>query len=58
MNEEEVEKERIRQKVEKMRDSKFKQQTLPAFRPEATFMNTIITFTTLGICLVIIGIFL
>lgn len=56
--EEQAERERILAKVEKMKDSKFRQQNLPAYRPEATFLNTIITFTMLGIILVSVGIHL
>ena len=58
ITEEQIERDRIRLKYEKMRESKFRQQNLPAFRPEPSFMNTILTFNVLGIILVAVGIHL
>ena len=55
-NEEELEKARIKAKVDKMQSSKFNQQVLPAFRPQPTFLNTISTFALIGIVLVSVGI--
>ena len=56
MSEEELEKAKIKAKVDKMQESKFNQQVLPAFRPVPTFMNTILTFAAVGIVLVAVGI--
>ena len=56
MSEEELEKAKIKEKVDKMQESKFNQQVLPAFRPVPTFMNTILTFAAVGIVLVAVGI--
>lgn len=48
----------IRQKVEKLRASKFKQQTLPAWRPIPSFRSTMITFTVFGAIFLGLGILL
>ena len=37
------EKKRIQEKVEKLKASRFKQQTLPAWRPIPSFRSTMIT---------------
>ena len=43
---------------EKIKDSKFKQQRLPAWRPVPTIMSIIIVFTIFGIIFIILGIVL
>lgn len=50
------EREKIREKVEKLRNSKFKQQTLPAWRPIPSFRSTMITFTVFGFIFLALGI--
>lgn len=50
------ERERIREKVERLRNSRFKQQTLPAWRPIPSFRSTMITFTVFGIIFLALGI--
>ena len=50
------ERERIREKVEKFKNSRFKQQTLPAWRPIPSFRSTMITFTVFGIIFLALGI--
>jgi hypothetical protein len=52
------EKKAIEEKVEKLRASRFKQQTLPAWRPVPSFGSTMITFTVFGILFLILGIVL
>lgn len=54
----EEEKLKIREKVEKLKNSKFKQQTLPAWRPIPSFRSTMITFTVFGIVFLTLGIIL
>jgi hypothetical protein len=54
----EEEKARIREKVEKLRNSRFKQQTLPAWRPIPSFRSTMITFTVFGLIFLGLGILL
>jgi hypothetical protein len=54
----EDEKNAIRQKVEKLKNSRFKQQTLPAWRPVPSFKSTMITFTAFGIIFLVLGIVL
>lgn len=54
----EEEKSRIREKVEKLKKSRFKQQTLPAWRPIPSFKSTMITFTIFGIIFLALGIVL
>lgn len=54
----EEEKARIRDKVEKLRNSRFKQQTLPAWRPIPSFRSTMITFTVFGVIFLGLGILL
>jgi hypothetical protein len=52
----EEEKQKIREKVEKLRSSRFKQQTLPAWRPIPSFKSTMITFTVFGLVFLALGI--
>lgn len=54
----EEEKKRIQEKVDKLRNSRFKQQTLPAWRPIPSFRSTMITFTVFGIIFLALGIIL
>ena len=54
----EEEKAKIREKVEKLKNSRFKQQTLPAWRPIPSFRSTMITFTVFGIVFLTLGIVL
>jgi hypothetical protein len=54
----EEEKLRIREKVEKLKASRFKQQTLPAWRPIPSFGSTMITFTVFGVIFLGLGIIL
>ena len=54
----EEEKNLIRQKVEKLKNSRFKQQTLPAWRPIPSFRSTMITFTVFGVIFLGLGILL
>lgn len=56
MDQSEEEKQKIREKVEKLRSSKFKQQTLPAWRPIPSFKSTMITFTVFGLIFLALGI--
>ena len=52
------EKQRIREKIEKLKQSKFKQQTLPAWRPVPTAMSTMLTFSIFSVVFLAIGIVL
>ena len=52
------EKHQIRQKIEKLKQSKFKQQTLPAWRPVPTAMSTMLTFSIFSVIFLAIGIVL
>jgi hypothetical protein len=54
----EEEKLRIREKVEKLKNSRFKQQTLPAWRPIPSFRSTMVTFTVFGVIFLALGIIL
>lgn len=54
----EEEKAKIKEKVEKLKNSRFKQQTLPAWRPIPSFKSTMITFTVFGIIFLALGIVL
>jgi hypothetical protein len=54
----EEEKAKIRDKVEKLKASKFKQQTLPAWRPIPSFKSTMITFSFFGLIFLALGIVL
>lgn len=49
------EKLKVRNKIEKLRQSKFKQQTLKSWRPKATGKNTVITFAIFGVLFIGIG---
>lgn len=48
----------IKEKVEKLKNSRFKQQTLPAWRPIPSFRSTMITFTVFGVIFLGLGILL
>ena len=52
------EKQKIREKIEKLKQSKFKQQTLPAWRPVPTAMSTMFTFSIFSVIFLAIGIVL
>ena len=52
----EEESHRIQQKIEKLRQSKFKQQMLPSFRPIPSFGSTMIIFGIFGILFITIGV--
>lgn len=52
------EKNKIRDKIEKLKQSKFKQQTLPAWRPVPTAMSTMLTFCFFSIVFLAIGVVL
>lgn len=52
------EKQRIREKIEKLKQSKFKQQTLPAWRPVPTAASTMLTFSIFSIIFLAIGVVL
>ena len=54
----EEEKQKIREKVDKLKNSKFKQQTLPAWRPIPSFKSTMITFLVFGVIFLALGIVL
>jgi hypothetical protein len=47
---------RIQEKVEKLKSSKFKQQTLPAWRPVPSYGSTMIIFVVFGIIFLTLGI--
>lgn len=50
------EKQRIRENIEKLKQSKFKQQTLPAWRPVPTVLSSMLQFAIFGIIFMTIGI--
>ena len=52
------EKQKIREKIEKLKQSKFKQQTLPAWRPVPTAMSTMFTFSIFSVIFLAIGVVL
>lgn len=54
----EEDKARIREKVDKLKNSRFKQQTLPAWRPIPSFRSTMITFTVFGVIFLGLGVLL
>ena len=56
--EEEKARREVEAKVQKLRDSKFKQQKLPAWRPTPSYKSTMITFTIFGIVFLGLGILL
>ena len=47
---------KIQEKVEKLKQSKFKQQMLPAWRPVPSFGSTMIIFGVFGIIFLTLGI--
>lgn len=51
-------KQAIREKIERLKQSKFKQQTLPAWRPVPTAMSTTLTFGIFAIVFLATGIVL
>ena len=52
------EREAIQEKVTKLKESRFKQQTLPAWRPIPSFASTMITFGVFGLIFLCLGIVL
>lgn len=54
----EEEKQRIRDKVKRLKESRFKQQMLPAWRPVPTFCSTMVIFGIFGILFTTLGIIL
>lgn len=52
------EKQKIKDKIDKLKASKFKQQNLPAWRPKPTAMNTMITFLVFATILIGVGVWL
>ena len=54
----EEEKQKIRAKIEALKKNKFKQQTLPAWRPVPSFFSTLVTFLIFGIVFLVLGIIL
>ncbi len=54
----EEEKQKIREKIQKLKESKFKQQTLPAWRPVPTAMSTLVTFSIFSVVFIGMGIVL
>ena len=54
----EADKQKIRDKIEKLKNSKFKQQTLKAWRPTPTALSTTITFMIFSIIFLAIGVVL
>ena len=49
------EKQRVKEKIEKLRKSKFKQQTLSSWRPKPTAKSTVLTFAIFGVMFLGIG---
>jgi len=47
---------RIQEKIEKLKQSKFKQQMLPAWRPVPSFGSTMIIFGIFGLIFLTLGI--
>ena len=52
----EAEREKIKKNIEDMRNNKFKQQTLPAWRPVPSFGSTMIIFGVFGAIFLTLGI--
>mmetsp|Transcript_43004 Transcript_43004/g.30984 ORF Transcript_43004/g.30984 Transcript_43004/m.30984 type:complete len:233 (+) Transcript_43004:19-717(+) len=52
------ERQQIQEKVNKLKESRFKQQTLPAWRPIPSFASTMITFGVFGLIFLCLGIVL
>ena len=46
----------VQEKVDKLRKSKFRQQTLPAWRPVPSFGSTMVTFGAFGLIFLLLGI--
>ena len=53
-----VEREELDARIKKLKDSKFKQQMLAAWRPVPSFESTMITFGVFGLVFLAIGIML
>jgi len=47
---------RIQEKIDKLKQSKFKQQMLPAWRPVPSFGSTMVIFGVFGVIFLTIGI--
>lgn len=54
----EEERQQIKEKVEKLKASRFKQQMLPAWRPVPSFGSTMIIFAVFGVVFLLLGIVL
>jgi preprotein translocase subunit SecF len=54
----EEERQQIKEKVEKLKASRFKQQMLPAWRPVPSFGSTMIIFAIFGLVFLLLGIVL
>lgn len=52
----EAEREKIKKNIEDLRNNKFKQQTLPAWRPVPSFGSTMIIFGVFGAIFLTLGI--
>ena len=52
----EQEREQIKKKIEDLRNNKFKQQMLPAWRPVPSFASTMIIFSIFGAIFITLGI--
>jgi hypothetical protein len=50
------ERQRIKDKVEKLKQSRFKQQMLPAWRPVPSFGSTMVIFFVFGFVFLLLGI--
>lgn len=53
-----AEKDELDKKIKDLKESKFKQQMLPAWKPVPSFASTMITFGIFGIVFLAIGIML
>jgi len=53
-----AERQAIQEKVNKLKNSRFKQQTLPAWRPVPTFGSTMVTFLVFGVVFLVLGVVL
>jgi len=49
---------RVTEKVDKLKQSKFKQQMLPAWRPVPSYASTMIIFIVFGIIFLTLGVLL
>ena len=54
----EEERQQIKEKVEKLKASRFKQQMLPAWRPVPSFGSTMVIFAFFGLVFLCLGIVL